>query len=77
MLVGSVVEWSEDLRPLPDQVPAYYLDACFDPDLVVVKRGTVQSVGRTFWGDWVALVQTKSGLCEVSVERLKKDAEAV
>ena len=59
-LIGASVEWTDDLRPHPDNCMGDY-DACVDHRLIFKRTGTVVAVERSFWGAWKCLVKTDGG----------------
>lgn len=74
-LVGAVVEWIQDCRPMPDSCMGDS-EACFDPALIFRRTGTIVAVSRTFFGAWKCLIRADGGfknglvekdVCELSV----------
>lgn len=59
-LIGAVVEWTEDNRPMPDQSGLIGEDACFDMSLVIKRTGTVMAVAANH-GDWKVLIAPLDG----------------
>lgn len=54
-LIGAVVEWTEDNRPMPDHSSLIGEDACFDTSLIITRRGTVMAIAANK-GAWKVLV---------------------
>ena len=68
-LIGSTVEWTQDLKPMPGN--GYYSDTrAFDMSLVTRERGVVQGLYRTLLGAWIALVEHNGRLRELPVVNL-------
>ena len=73
-LLGATVEWAQDLRPMPEQIPGDDggVDSLiWDMTLVTQQRGVVQAVTRTIFGNWVALVGHNGRMIEMSVAALR------
>lgn len=69
-LVGKEVSWVEDLRPDPDH-PFFTPDSISDTSLITQKTGVIQAITRTFFGNWMALVQTDETFVDIPVNDLK------
>jgi len=71
-LLGALVEWEQDLRPMPGTgIATMYPEAAFDMSLVTKERGMVEQVTRTFWGRWKALVRHGEGFTEINVDEIR------
>lgn len=57
----TLVSWREDRRPMPDQVPAAYEQAVWDPALIFERRGRVLSASPGGKGAGVLLVACEDG----------------
>jgi hypothetical protein len=71
-----LVTWTDDLRPMPDEVPAGIAGAvealAYDKTLIVKRSGEVISSSRSFFSGWVFLVKCDDGeLREVEADRCK------
>lgn len=56
------VIWKDDLRPMPDQIPAAYEEAVWDESLIVERSGEVIGVNRNIFGIWLLLVLCKDNI---------------
>ena len=70
-LIGSTVEWTQDLRPTPDTCYLHDEAASMDMSLVTQEQGVVQGISRGLLGSWVALVAHNGHLVELPVTTLK------
>ena len=70
-LIGATVEWTEDLRPMPGEVPGDDGgpdSPAWDMSLVTQQRGVVLAV--TFFGTWFALVDHSGRIKEMDLDSL-------
>jgi len=72
-LIGATVEWTQDWRPMPEEVPGDDGgpdSPAWDMSLVTRQRGVVLAVHRTFFGTWVALVMVNERMKEMELASL-------
>ena len=71
-LLGALVEWREDRRPMPDEgIATMYPEAVFDMSLVTTEQGRVEAINRSFFGTWKALINHNVKMIEKDVSELR------
>ena len=71
-LLGALVEWTEDRRPMPeDEIAKIYPEAVSDMSLVTKEQGRVEAIDRTLFGEWRILVNHNGAMIEKKVSDLR------
>lgn len=71
-LLGALVEWTEDRRPMPeDYIAKMYPEAISDMSLVTKEQGRVEAIDRSFFGEWRVLVNHNGAMIEKKVSDLR------